>query len=119
MSIYLTHILEHAKHPTHFGNLESATHTCKKNNPLCGDNIEVFLEVGNNTIQKISFQGQGCAISQAAMSMLADELEGKSIEYAQNFSKEDIVDMLGIELSPTRLKCAILGRDSIIDALKN
>ncbi len=119
MSIYLTHILEHAKNPTHFGKLETVTHSCKKNNPLCGDSIEVFLEVENDTLKKISFQGQGCAISQAAMSMLADELDGKSIEYAEKFSKEDIIDMLGIELSPTRLKCAILGRDVIIDALKN
>ncbi len=117
-NMYLSHILEHSKHPAHFGTLEGATHSCKKNNPLCGDTIEVFLKVENNIIKDISFQGQGCAISQASMSMLTDELIGKSVEEAQKISKEDIIEMLGIELSPTRLKCAILGRDAIMSALE-
>lgn len=118
-NLYLKHILEHSKAPHNQGVLNPCSGKSEKYNPLCGDKISVTLKVKNNIIEDIKFMGEGCAISQAAMSMLTDEFKGKSIEYAKNFSKEDIIDMLGIELSPTRLKCAILGRDAVISALEN
>jgi nitrogen fixation NifU-like protein len=108
--MYREQILEHAKHPHNFGTLESATHSHEEHNPLCGDKVRIDLLVDGDTIADVRFTGRGCAISQASASLLTDELRGKTVEEAKAYSKEDLLELIGIPLSknPTRLKCALL-----------
>ncbi len=106
---YKENILDHYRHPRHAGTLANATHSHEEHNPLCGDIVRIDLHVNrDNVIDKVAFSGKGCAISQASASMLAEWLEGKTLDEARQFSKEDILDMLGIEIGPVRLKCALL-----------
>ncbi|MCG3207983.1 MAG: Zinc-dependent sulfurtransferase SufU [Anaerolineae bacterium] len=106
---YKENILDHYRHPRHAGTLADATHSHEEHNPLCGDIVRIDLHVNrDNVIDKVAFSGKGCAISQASASMLTEWLEGKTLDEAKQFSKEDILDMLGIEIGPVRLKCALL-----------
>lgn len=108
--MYRENILDHYQHPHNFGQLESATFEAEGVNPLCGDEIKVQVEVDDaNVVKSVRFRGNGCAISQASMSMLSDELVGKTLEEISELSKQDILDLVGITLSPMRLKCALLG----------
>lgn len=108
--MYRENILEHYRHPQNFGTLEHATFEAEGVNPLCGDEIHVQVEVGEDgNVAQVRFSGQGCAISQASMSMLSDELIGKTLDEVAALTKEDVTEMLGIPLSPVRLKCALLG----------
>ncbi|HMQ53065.1 MAG TPA: SUF system NifU family Fe-S cluster assembly protein, partial [Anaerolineae bacterium] len=102
-------ILDHYRNPRNAGRLEDATHTHEENNPLCGDVIRIDLHVNaDNVIDKVAFQGKGCAISQASASMLTEMIEGKTLDEAKQIGKEDILEALGIPIGPTRLKCALL-----------
>lgn len=106
---YRENILDHYRHPRHAGTLADATHSHEEYNPLCGDIIRIDLHVNEaNIIDKVAFSGKGCAISQASASMLTELLEGKSLDEAKQISKDDILEMLGIEIGPVRLKCALL-----------
>lgn len=106
---YRENILEHYRHPHFKGTLEDATHSHEEHNPLCGDKIRIDLHVNeDNVIDKATFSGKGCAISQASASMLMEELQGKTLEEARKISKDDILEMLGIDIGPVRLKCALL-----------
>lgn len=106
---YKENILDHYRHPRHTGTLEEPTHTHESHNPLCGDVIRIDLHVNNDDIvDKVAFEGKGCAISQASASMLAEIIEGKPLDDVKNISKEDILEMLGIEIGPVRMKCALL-----------
>jgi nitrogen fixation NifU-like protein len=107
--LYRENILDHYRNPRNKGELEHPTHTFQDDNPLCGDHIRIDLVVdGKDIIQQVRFSGEGCAISQASASMLTETLVGKTLEEAKQISKEDILDMLGIQLGPVRLKCALL-----------
>ncbi len=108
--IYRELIIEHSKMPHNFGSLESPTISHEEHNPLCGDRVRFDLLIEDGIIRDVRFQGKGCAISQASASMLTDEIKGKSVEDAKLFSKEDLLDMIGIPLAknPVRLKCALL-----------
>jgi len=106
--IYKENILDHFKHPRNFGPLKGAQTSAREVNTICGDEVEVQVKIKAGKISEIKFQGQGCAISQAAASMLTEEVKGKSIEEVQNLEKGDILKMLGIPISPARLKCALL-----------
>lgn len=108
--MYREQILEHAKHPHNFGTLEAPTHTHEEHNPLCGDRVRIDLLVEGDRIADVRFSGRGCAISQASASLLTDELRGKTVEQAKAYSKEELLELIGIPLSknPTRLKCALL-----------
>lgn len=117
MDMYQEEILEHYRHPHHHGTLEHPTHVQAEHNPLCGDKLTFYLDVHDGIIRDISFEGQGCAISQAAASMLTDEVIGKPVTEIQRLQKEHVIDMLGIELGPTRLKCALLSLQGITRAL--
>lgn len=108
MDFYQEAILDHYKEPRHWGILNPATIDHEEKNPLCGDRLRLTMRVEDGKIIDIGWEGQGCAISQAAASMLGEELIGKTLEEAQAISKQDILDMLGIELGPVRLKCALL-----------
>jgi nitrogen fixation NifU-like protein len=106
---YRENILDHYRNPHNAGTLEHPTHSHEENNPLCGDVIRIDLHVDeNNVIDDVAFAGKGCAISQASASMLTDMIKGKSLAEAKKISKEDILEALGIEIGPVRMKCALL-----------
>lgn len=106
---YRENILDHYRNPRNKGSLENPTHTHEEDNPLCGDVIRIDLHVnGEDVIDQVRFDGQGCAISQASASMLTEMVQGKTLEEAKKLSKEDILEALGIEIGPVRLKCALL-----------
>lgn len=106
---YKENILDHYRHPRNAGKLEQPTHSHEEHNPLCGDVVQIDLHVNeHNVIDQVGFTGKGCAISQASASMLTEMIEGKTLEEAKKIGKEDILDALGIEIGPVRLKCALL-----------
>ncbi|RMF04360.1 MAG: SUF system NifU family Fe-S cluster assembly protein [Chloroflexi bacterium] len=106
---YKENILDHYRDPRNAGTLADATHSHEEHNPLCGDIVRIDLHVNDdNVIDKVAFSGKGCAISQASASMLTELLEGKTLEEAKQIGKDDILDLLGIEIGPVRLKCALL-----------
>lgn len=106
--LYREQILDHYQHPHNHGTLADATNSYEDSNPLCGDRIRVELKIENGVIADVRFTGKGCAISQASASMLTDEIKGKSLEELGSINKQTVLDMLGIPLSPSRLKCALL-----------
>ena len=109
-NFYREQILDHYKSPRNRGELDPHDATAEGQNPLCGDEIAVDLRITDDQrIESIRFRGQGCAISQAAMSMLSEEIEGKPATEVAALGRENVVDLLGIQLSPVRLKCALLG----------
>jgi nitrogen fixation NifU-like protein len=108
--LYRELILDHYKNPRNHGLLEEADASADGMNPLCGDEISVSVRLGkNDVIEDVGFEGRGCAISQAATSMLTDLVKGKTAEEVGSMPKEDLLEELGIPLTPVRLKCAILG----------
>ena len=109
-SLYAEDILDHYKHPRNFGQLDHPDIHVEANNPLCGDRLAMDMMVKDGVVEDVAFSGQGCAISQASASLLTDELRGMPVEAAKAYSKEDLLELIGIPLSknPTRLKCALL-----------
>jgi nitrogen fixation NifU-like protein len=105
---YRETILDHYRHPRNKGRLENPTHSHEESNPLCGDVIRMDLHVTDDVIDQVSFEGQGCAISQASASMLTEMIQGKTLDEVKQLGKEDILEALGIEIGPVRLKCALL-----------
>jgi nitrogen fixation NifU-like protein len=106
---YRENILDHYRNPRNKGRLEHPTHMHEEHNPLCGDVIRIDLHVNeDNIIDQVRFDGHGCAISQASASMLTEMIQGKTLDEAKALSKEDILETLGIEIGPVRLKCALL-----------
>lgn len=107
--LYREIIIEHYKNPAHRGVLDPNDITFEDENPLCGDQIRIDLRLDENGIVKeAAFSGHGCAISQASADLLLDVVIGKSIDDVRKISKDDLLEMLGIELGPVRLKCALL-----------
>lgn len=107
--LYRETILDHYKNPHFKGAIDNSHFSFEDENPLCGDSIHIDLRVDENTlITEAKFDGHGCAISMASADMLLESLIGKSIEDVKKLSKQDILDLLGIDLSPVRLKCALL-----------
>ena len=108
--MYRQQILDHYKNPRNYGELEGADIEHVGENPMCGDTIKMFLELADDedTIQHVSFIGDGCAISQASASMLSEELQGTSLSAVREMDRDDVIDMLGVDLSPMRIKCAVL-----------
>ncbi len=108
-ALYRDYILDHYKNPRNFGELDPHDLEAHDHNPLCGDELGVHLRVsGEGRIEDLRFHGQGCAISQAAASMASDELIGMKVEDIPALSAEWVTDLLGIDISPTRRKCALL-----------
>lgn len=107
--MYREVILDHYKNPRNHGKLDPADFSYEDDNPLCGDRIRIDVKVGSgNKVEDVKFSGQGCAISQASASMLTEHIMGKSLDEVKHLTKDDILDLLGIELGPVRLKCALL-----------
>jgi nitrogen fixation protein NifU and related proteins len=108
--LYREQILEHYKRPHNFGRLDEADLEYEDNNPFCGDEQHVFITLDeSDRVAEVTFEGKGCAISTAATSMLTDELQGMSREELLRLPKEFVLDLLGIDISATRMKCALLG----------
>ena len=102
-------IIDHYKNPAHRGQLEPKDFSFEDENPLCGDFIHVDLTLDDNQkVKDAVFSGHGCAISQASADLLLDAIRGKTLEEVKKLNKQDVLDLLGIELSPVRLKCALL-----------
>jgi nitrogen fixation NifU-like protein len=106
--LYREVILDHYQHPHNRGLLPDPDITYEDSNPLCGDKIRIDLKVRDGIVEDVRFSGKGCAISQASASMLTDEIMGKSLEQVKKIGKEQILEMLGIPLGPSRIKCALL-----------
>lgn len=107
--LYRDYILEHYKEPHHFGELENPDLEAHDVNPLCGDELGVHLKVDENgTITDLAFHGKGCAISQASASIASDELIGMKVDDVAKLDADWLIDLLGIDISPTRRKCALL-----------
>ncbi len=116
--LYRDEILEHYRQPHNFGTLDEPDATYEGNNPLCGDRITMMLTVdASGLVSDVAFSGRGCAISQASASLLTDEIKGRSVVEVEAMTNQDILDLLGIEISPARLKCALLSLDTLQHAL--
>jgi nitrogen fixation NifU-like protein len=102
-------LLDHYQNPRNFGHLENPDIVHEEGNPSCGDQIRIEIKLEDNKIADIKFTGKGCTISQASASVLTEIVKGKSLDEVKNFSKEDMLNALGIPISPIRLKCALLG----------
>ena len=108
--LYRENILDHYKRPRNFGRPDAYDLDFEDTNPFCGDEQHVFIKLDDEgRVSEVSFEGQGCAISTAATSLLTDELIGKTREELLRIPKEEVLDLLGIEISATRMKCAMLG----------
>ena len=117
--LYREVILDHYKNPRGHGVIDDADASADGQNPLCGDEVSIFVmfEDDGDTIEDVKFSGRGCAISQAATSMLMDMVKGRSATEVASLSKDELLDEIGIPLTPVRLKCALLGLSTLKLAL--
>jgi nitrogen fixation protein NifU and related proteins len=106
--LYRDNILDHYKNPRNFGELEAHDLEFHDHNPLCGDELGVHIKVEDGKIADLRFHGQGCAISQAAASIASEELIGMPVEEVGDLNASWVIEQLGIDISPTRRKCALL-----------
>ena len=108
--LYRENILDHYKRPRHYGRPDRFDLDYEDTNPFCGDEQHVFIKLDDEgKVAEVGFEGKGCAISTAATSMLTDELQGMSREELLRLPKEFVLELLGIDISATRMKCALLG----------
>jgi nitrogen fixation NifU-like protein len=117
--LYRDYILEHYRRPHNFGVLDDATNSQEGANPLCGDRITLQLRIRDGRVDGVGFTGRGCAISQASASLLTDEIKGKPVATAAGMQAGDVLELLGIEISPARMKCALLSLETLQQALEN
>jgi len=117
--LYREVILDHYKNPRGHGVMEDADAEAEGQNPLCGDEVSIYVAFGEDgeTIDEVKFSGRGCAISQAATSMLMDMVTGRTATEVATLDKQELLDEIAIQLSPVRLKCALLGLTTLKVAL--
>jgi nitrogen fixation NifU-like protein len=106
--LYQDVILDHHRAPRNRREMPEASAKASGHNPLCGDRVSVFVKMDGDVLQDVSFVGTGCAISQASASMLTEMVEGQDIQAVRALTKEDLLEEIGIPISPARLKCALL-----------
>ncbi len=106
---YKEYILDHYRNPRNFGRLERADAAAEDLNPLCGDKIRFELQLEAGCVKDVRFSGKGCAISQASASMLSESIKGKKLEDVARMTREEVLENVGIGISPARMKCALLG----------
>ena len=106
--LYRENILEHYKQPRNFGTLEDPDLEFEDNNPLCGDELKVQFKVEDDKVAAVRFSGHGCAISQASASMASEQLVGMPVDQLVHLGRDFVLDLLGIDISATRMKCALL-----------
>jgi len=117
--LYREHILDHYKNPRNHGVIEAPDAQAEGKNPLCGDETTIFVRFGGDgeTIEEIKFSGRGCAISQAATSMLTELVQGRTAGEIATMTRDDVLGEVGIPLTPVRIKCALLGLTTLKLAL--
>jgi nitrogen fixation NifU-like protein len=116
--LYREVILDHYRNPRGHGELDDPDAHAEGQNPLCGDEVSIFVAFGDDdTIDEVKFSGRGCAISQAATSMLTEMVQGRSAAEVASLPRDDLLDEIGIPLTPVRLKCALLGLSTLKLAL--
>jgi nitrogen fixation protein NifU and related proteins len=108
-SLYREVILDHYKNPRGHGVIEGADAEAEGLNPLCGDEVTIFVSFDGESIEDVKFRGRGCAISQAATSMLMEMVKGRTAQEVADMTREELLEEVGIPLTPVRLKCALLG----------
>ncbi len=106
--LYREQILDHYKNPHHWGEIDDADLEFEDYNPLCGDELKVQLKIADGKVVDVAFSGHGCAISQASASMASDEVVGMPVDDLVRLDKDFVLDLLGIDISATRMKCALL-----------
>jgi nitrogen fixation NifU-like protein len=107
--MYRQQILDHYKNPRNYGELDDPTFTHTGENPMCGDTIEMDVVLDDDrTIRRVAFRGDGCAISQASASMLSERLQGTTVDELREMDRDDVTEMLGVDISAMRVKCAVL-----------
>ena len=107
--LYREQIIDRFKNPRHRGELDPHDYSYEDDNPLCGDRIRVDVRVdGQGIITEAAYSGEGCAISLASADLLTESVVGQSLDQVKSLGKEDLLEMLGIQLGPVRLKCALL-----------
>jgi nitrogen fixation NifU-like protein len=117
--MYRQQILDHYRNPRNYGELEDATFSHVGENTSCGDEIEVFVSLDeSDRVEAVTFTGDGCAISQAAASLLSEEVRGMTVEELYELDRDDILELLGVEVTPMRIKCAVLAEKVIQDGAK-
>ncbi|MEA2515604.1 MAG: nitrogen fixation protein NifU [Thermomicrobiales bacterium] len=107
-SLYREIILDHYRNPRNKGTLDPADFTYEDTNPLCGDEIRIDLRIKDGVVDEVRFSGRGCAVSQASASMLTEMVEGQPLDDVKALTKDDLLEELGVPISPARLKCALL-----------
>jgi nitrogen fixation protein NifU and related proteins len=108
-SLYKEIVLDHYKNPHNFGELDPADYTAEDSNPLCGDQVRIDLRVDDGIVTDIKFSGRGCAVSLASTSILTDMVLGQPLDEVRKITRDDLLEEIGIPVSPARLKCATLG----------
>ncbi|MCL4332354.1 MAG: iron-sulfur cluster assembly scaffold protein [Candidatus Thermoplasmatota archaeon] len=111
-------ILDHYRNPHNYGRIENPTSEVTEYNPVCGDTVHMEVVERNGIVEKVSFLGRGCSISQGSASMLTDLVTGKPVEDVMKMSSDDYLKILGLDLGPAREKCALLSLNAIHKALK-
>lgn len=119
MDLYKEELLDHYRFPRHKGRLINPDFVSGHYNPSCGDQVSFEVKIENNYISEIAFDGTGCVISMATASMLAQLVKNKPTVYAAQLSSQDILDLIGMELGPTRLKCALLPLEALQQGLQD
>lgn len=115
--MYREHLMDHYKDPRYYGTMDEPDVSHHEKNPSCGDEITVDIRIDDDMIDGLVFSGHGCAISTAAMSMLAEQLQGAKIDDVLRMSKDDMLELIGVELTTMRVKCGLLGLHTVKKAL--
>ena len=111
--MYKEELLEHYREPQNYGKIEDADVQYRDFNPVCGDEVEIFINVQANKVDGIKFTGKGCAISQAAASIVTEHIKGMKVDEVKTFTNEKMLELLPIEVSNLRIKCALLALKAI------
>ena len=116
IDIYAEEIIAHYEKPHNKGEIKNPSVSFHENNPLCGDDLTIYLKIEKNRVEDVKFSGSGCAISMASASMLTDFIKGKSLKEIEDMGLPTIIDLIGIDPGPARLKCATLSLRTVKEA---
>lgn len=119
MNLYQEHIMDHYRNPRNRGKLVNPDFVCELQNPSCGDSVAMELKLDGSIITAIKFSGSGCVISQATASMLTQFIQAKNLQQIQLLNSQTIKELIGIDLGPTRFKCALLSLDALHQAISD
>jgi nitrogen fixation protein NifU and related proteins len=109
MDMYMEEILDHYRNPRNFGEVAGANLQVRDTNPLCGDEVSFTAKISGEKLEEVKFKAEGCAISIASSSLLLENLDGKNLQDVIKMTNDELIDLLGIEIGPSRIKCALLG----------